>query len=619
MDPEIFIRWALDPARTIEDRYTTELLVELGVRSWNAANKISDTRPFEETLVRSRERKLNPAYEPHYTEEELRKAAGPLAELKTWWAHCSDRPVRSLEPLRFTTALESLNMAFGEPVDISPLAELPHLQTLALGYPGADRYNKSCTDYTPLTRCRALRDLTLGFGVHWPDFTGFETLHELEALHLSGNLLALPRGLTFPNVRRGSLYCLPLAARDVADLPQLPACQFLTLCGAERLDAIERFPHLRNLTIRGPFQSFEPLAGLQELTCLIVGVREHTDPEHQPRDVAPLARLPRLLYFKIGPDYSPDRPRDYSPLVEAPALRELVVQQCPPVAMEVGTINAGLAPWDDLFLAPEPRPLAPLRLIIAPADAPSRPSAQSLEETGDADPVLREREAGWVNTYAARIISERIGHTDWGSFKVNEGVRSFILTVESFEVVERLPEILEAARTALAHLRHEYIGMVTVQLKVRPTAPSPAQTELDNRLQELRDEWEQTQHQREQAEYLDRLHQLELKKQQGVEIDPEEFSPTEQPPYPQMEDILPAKDDVDDSNSDDDGGIAIETDPDPPEMMFADDEHPLANNYFCAGTLSQDEVWFYDNYRGIAVHLMGREPDLEIPKEDRAA
>ena len=31
MDSEDFIRWALDPARTVEERYTTELLVEQSV------------------------------------------------------------------------------------------------------------------------------------------------------------------------------------------------------------------------------------------------------------------------------------------------------------------------------------------------------------------------------------------------------------------------------------------------------------------------------------------------------------------------------------------------------------------------------------------------------------
>ena len=36
-------------------------------------------------------------------------------------------------------------------------------------------------------------------------------------------------------------------------------------------------------------------------------------------------------------------------------LRELHVSGCPPLEMEAAIVNAGLRPWDDLLLAPEPR------------------------------------------------------------------------------------------------------------------------------------------------------------------------------------------------------------------------------------------------------------------------
>lgn len=124
-------------------------------------------------------------------------------------------------------------MPFGEPADISPLADLPKLRALTLGYPGTDRYNRSCADYTPLARCTGLRELVLSFGLRRPDLTSLGSLTQLETLILSGNLLVIPCGVTFPNVRRGALYCLPLPAPDVTHLPHLPACEFPTLSGAE--------------------------------------------------------------------------------------------------------------------------------------------------------------------------------------------------------------------------------------------------------------------------------------------------------------------------------------------------------------------------------------------------
>ena len=102
---------------------------------------------------------------------------------------------------------------------------------------------------------------------------------------------------------------------------------------------------------------------------------------------------------------------------------------------------------------------------------------------------------------------------------------------------------------------------------------------------------------------------LELKQQQGVEIDPDEFSPSEPAAFSnESED--------DDDDDDDDGDLAVKTDPDPPRNFFGDDdEHPLADNYRLLGLLSLDEVWFLNHHRGIACHLMMREPDLEIPDE----
>jgi hypothetical protein len=625
MDAEAFIRWALDDARTLEDRYTIELLVELGVGRWYSKRKIYSGGSLDESMARKRERKLNPAYEPHYSEADLRKAVEPLAEMKEWWSNGSDRPIRSFEPLRFLTTLESLSCTFAQPDSIAPLAELPALRAFSLGYPGSEGYNAACTDYGPLARCSALRSLTLGFGVRWPDFTGIEQLDQLHTFHLSGNLHAFPRGVTFPEVRHGSLYCMPLAARNVADLPQFPACEFLTLSGAERLDGIEKFPRLRNLTILGPFQSFSPLESLRELTCLTVNAKNYGEPERQPRDVSPLARLPQLHYFKIGPEYWPDMPRDYSPLAEAPALRELTVVNCPPVEMEVAAINAGLPSWDDLLLLPEPRPLPPLRMILAPhnrcphRDQPDQPPGDdSLVDLG-----LRQCEGRWVSAYAHRAISQAIGHEDWGKIEANGEYHSLHLTVESFEVVERLPDIFEAVRAVMTHLRADYICAFGVHLRARPPEPTPAQKELEEELQKRRDEWEHEKWLRDQAEYRERLHQMELRKQQGIEIDPAEFSPTQDdPPYPQMEDLLQEQEDEekDFTTSNDDEGdsnIAVETNPDP--LPLDDDAHPLAGNYMCAGALTLDEVWFYGHFRGIAVHLMRREPDLEIPKENSTA
>ena len=625
MDKEAFIRWALDDDRTVEERYTVELLVDQGEMAWCMRHQIRERLNFTQRMERNRERELNPAYDPQYSEENLAKAVEYLAEAKAFDVH-SNRPIRTVEPFRFLTSLESFTLHFNSEVaDYSPLAELPALRVLKLGYPTNVLFHLHCEDYSFLARCPALRELMLCFNAHWPDLTGLDgtgALAQIETLTLGGNLLAMPRGTSFPNVRRAHFHCAPLATRNVADLPHLPACEILTLAGAQSLDGIEKMPILRNLTLLGPFRSFAPLADLSELTWLNVEPLSHLDLPRFPRDIAPLARLPRLRYFAIGSKIftpenrcMPDMPRDYSPLADAPDLRELAVRACPPVAMEVAAISAGLLPWDDLFLAPEPRPLPPLRMNIAPDSHAPPPRAEHRipGETGLIDEGIRECEGRWVSAFTRKIIREYLRQPDWGTLDVTGLTHSMHLTVESFDIVEKLPDILDLMRGVFARLRHEYIATFDIHLRIPPPEPSPAHQQLEAQFRTAQDDWDYQQRQREHMEYLDRLHQIELKQQQGQEIDPGEFSPTERDPYLEP----PAPEPDGEENDDGEGNIAVEKKPDPPQLFIDENDHPLAGNYRLWGRITLEEVWFRPENRGLAIHLMQRQPDLDIPDEEK--
>jgi hypothetical protein len=629
MQTESFVAWALDDSRTRDERYTVEVLVEQGIRHWNSQRKIYRDTSFEESYAKSRERKLNPAYQPDYDEDGLRKTAESLADLKNWWP--GGHAIVSLAPLRFFPSLEWVWIHNFGGTDLSPLTDLPLLRKLLLGPLGTD-FGCPCADYTPLARCASLRELTLGFGCVWPDFNHFGDLQQLELLEISGNLLALPRGLVFPRVRRAKLYCRPLYARSVTDLPQLPACEFLTLQGVERLDGIEQMPSLRNLILEGHCESFAPLTALKHLTFLNVVVQDRRDPALLPRDVTPIAQLPELRVFQIGPRFKvyPDMPRDYLPLAEARALREIEVRHCPPVQMEVASIQAGLPPWDDVFLLETARPLGPLTLIIAPhAMHPTRREEQlDPDDNGLIDVGLREAESRWVSRFAAETISARLGVADWGEIRANAACRILQLRIESYGIVERLPEIVDATREVIARLRPDYYASFGIHLRIRPAALTPAQQAVEDRLQRERYDWESEEQAREQAEYLERLHEFELKKQQGLEIDPADFSPP--PPGEYKPAKTPAgagpaddeadQDEADFSNADYNDGdddIAVAADEEPDVPILEDYQHPLAAEYLCAGTILLDEMWLYAHLAGIGCHLMQRQPDREIAEEPK--
>ncbi len=616
MDAEAFIRWALDDARNVEERYTVELLVEDALRIWNVRHKTGYHEPWEKKRARNRQRHLNPAYDPRYSPEALSRAVEVLAEQKSWTPHVSSydsRPIRDLGALRFLPRLEEVKLD-GEIADLSPVADLPRLRVLHFG-------STECTDFRPLARCRALRDLTisLGFpGAYWPEIAGLEKLEELETFALSGNLLLFPPGVVWPRVRVGTLSCGPLAARSVRDLPQFPLCEFLTLGGVERLDGIEAFPRLRNLTLQGPVRDFSPLVALTELTWLAYS-------HGQPRDVAPLARLPRLRYasFESKHNYGLDTSplRNFSPLSASPTLREFRVKGCPPLDMEVAAINAALPPWDPLFLAETPREVpATLRMIVSRAlpqrHSPHRePGEPELVDTG-----LRACEGTWVGGFVGRLITERIGHADWGEASASGAYHSFFVTIESYETVERLPDILEAMRQALARLRADYEADFMISLRVPPPKPTPAQAKLLQKFQDEQEEAEWERDRTERAEHLERLHLYELSKQEGDPIDPQEFAPPEPTPLPPAPWEREESEEDDEEGGDAAGGIAVKKKkPEPPPRLYVDDEHPLASNYRLLGHLNLREVWFYPHHRALAVHLMRREPDWVVPEEEPAA
>jgi hypothetical protein len=617
VDAEAFIRWALDDARTVEERYTVELLVEQGVNWWNSRRKIYNQGSVEERVEKQRQRALNPAYEPEYAEKAVRMAAEMFPEFKNWW-HCrshDDRPIRDLKALAFFTELEELQIHNTEVADLSPLAKMPRLRSLQFG-------SSKCEDYRPLARCASLRKLELTLhqqwwqlATHWPDVSGLEKLAQLETLLLQGNLLAFTRGITWPNVRTATLKCEPLAVRSLRELPQLPACEFLTLAGVETLDGIEAFPHLRNLKIETDVRTFEPLVALKNLTCFTCAAFE-------PLDIAPLARLPKLqcatFDTRVKHRLNAIAPRDFAPFTDAPMLRELHVEGSAPVESEVKTLKSFLLPWDEVFLAAQPRPLPPkFRMVIGPSE--KSPFHRALEVQLDADDGglpdagVRECETRWVGRFVEKNISAKLGAADWGKVTGDGLYRRVIVYVESFAIVERLPEIVEAIRESISRLRGNYLCMLMITLKSPPLEPTPAQKELEAQFSREQDEADYERRRREQKEYVERLHRYEIKKQLGETINSEEFVP------PPRESLPPPPWEREDDDGDflsSTGDVIVKEKPDPPPSWF-DDDHPLADKYGLLTNFDLNQIWFSTHNRDIAIYLMRRQPDEEIPEEKK--
>ena len=201
--------------------------------------------------------------------------------------------------------------------------------------------------------------------------------------------------------------------------------------------------------------------------------------------------------------------------------------------MEVAAINAGLQPWDDAFIETSPQPLPPLRMIIAPAKHKYPRNFDEKPDAGGAalmDRETRVREGDWVAKVPAATGADRPRGLGYRA-----GVRRE-------PGLQRHGGVLRGGGTAAGDHRSGARGHRPGAARVCGAGDDRAagqaargdagQKQLEQQFEEERDKWEFEQIQRDREEYLDRKHQLELRRQQGEEIDPEEFSPSEQDPYP---------------------------------------------------------------------------------------
>ena len=348
-------QWASDPVRTVDELCALEVITEWGQRIWRGRREryVDD---FERQRAHRNERAGNPAYRPTIDPTALARTAEEAATLKTFLhSYDDDRPLRSIAPLALLPAIEDLTLGNAELSDLSPLQALPRLRKLHLHEPVLSGGHVT-RDLEALAALAGLENLSLSLRTAWPDLRALARLPALRSLTCRANLLALREVSELPAVTLATLHSdfhwkTPLRSLD--ELPAMPRIVNLHVDGVASLDGAERFATtLRNLDVVGPYDDLTPLAALSALTFLrLEGERF--------MDLTPLTQLPNLRELVLVRE----RPLDLGPLAEAPQLHEVKVERCAILHTELGALNAALLPWGPDFLAPEPRPLAPLRFL----------------------------------------------------------------------------------------------------------------------------------------------------------------------------------------------------------------------------------------------------------------
>jgi len=519
-----FREWALAPERTLEERCTVERIVENTRRAWRQAHGIQVTEDIGLLMERGRARKLNPAYEPVASREDIERAADVLEEVTTLgFDASSDRPIRDIQALRFCGGLKQLSVNHAGVSDWSPLEALVHLEKLKI-------VDRVASDLRVLARLPGLQELSLTLECPWPELEGLENLEQLKKFTFQGNILIMEQIPRLRGVREASFGArLGLGGtpiRDVHRLPDMPELRVLSLFSTYRLAGIERYPELLNLEISGWLDDLTPLTSLKRLTFLTIGGGRYESLE-------PLTALKELRQLKVRRE----DPQDYAPLVELPHLHAIEAEQAPIGDLELDGLRAMLPPWSEEFALTEPRPLPPLRLTTTPQlvlnfDVNDGSFTGEPRDFGE-DHLLARAEAVWFAQEVNRRLGELIG-PDWGECPaglMSRGGQEMVYLTR-FEDMQRITEIVQCLRQLIAEAKHPW----TIFLSTRSEP-----TEFDRALEEdeeeegsaeewdaerEREEWEEYQrHRAEHLAFLERAHRYKISKELGTPIDPKDFAP----------------------------------------------------------------------------------------------
>ena len=514
-----FADWVCDPRRTLEERFGAELLIEQTLGLWRNKHGIKVETNYEAERLRRKERGLDPAHEPRYSREDAGHAEEVLAELKKFSdGGFDDRPLRDLSILRFCPPLECLELHHSEIRDWSPLLGQSSLTTLNLW---GDRVARDLRVIGKLTR---LQSMYLHVNPPWPDLRGLENLSELRDFHFNGNVLSFRDVPQLRQVRHfeiSHLGSFDIPLRTVHDLPAMPELRRLKLDNTAELDGIERYAKLLNLEVYGYFTDLTPLAALKELTHLTISGGNY-------ETIAPLARLPNLRRLVVRHEVPPD----FIPLADAPRLHEIVMEISHIVPPELASLNAMFTPWGDDFALPQPRPLAPLKLLhrdLKKGDPKTKDTSNAPPRDWGDDDEMGKSEARWFVREANRRLRRLLGE---GACKFDEhGLNPGhdMITVSRPEDIDRVREIAQCLRELIAAARHPWEILLIVDSLEHYERDMDEIYEDDDEefnAERQREEWEyQHQLRLEHRKLLERKYRHRLQQELGTPALPENPAP----------------------------------------------------------------------------------------------
>lgn len=538
------MKWALDAKRTVEEKFSVQLLVE------HCAKELFPQR-WETQLKRREARRYNAAWVPELDAEAVRMTAGKLEEVAGYPVRGDgDRALRDFEILRFLPNVKAVGVG-NDATDLEMLRHVPGLEKLSVSGAVMDisglRHVPCLTelyvgglrleDYRPVALCRKLRSVQVQCSFSWPRIEGWEALVELEDLYWTGSALGFLSVKRLPALRKMTLHCGHPngegGLRDFTQLPEMPELRLLDARYFFYLDGIERCPKLINAVIAGPIVSAAPVAALPELTHLVL----RSDCLEEVRS---LAACPALHQLHV----TGKRPQDFTPLAEAPQLREVCVTGCETAQVDLDMLRVVLPDWDDYFATPEPRALQELEQVFCPGGTgdPRWPRGEYPGNTTDwqANPAFRHNEHAWVARRLQAALDAQ-GMTRDEGYRMDtyhvpkpeagkppakfeggagDGNRVITLWLLGTRTIGRLSGIVECLRPALAGIAHPWAVAIIGEPEADDHMWGRSWVSHEDDDSSYRAYLEK---QRKEAELLAQELRLKLLREQGMEPDAKDF------------------------------------------------------------------------------------------------
>jgi hypothetical protein len=573
-DPRNFVEWVCDPARTNDELFTVELLIEhrRHALDWAFPEFRED---FDAQMERKRARGADPGYRPGLHEGEIEQLAVQSAQVAGFYGgNAPDRLLRDLKALAFFPALTNLSVN-GDFRDLSPLASLRGLKMLTI----SEHMELAGSHRLQLSECGDMPELEyfyLSLHQAWPDVRAVAKWPKLAEFRFTGNVLVWEEVPVLPlprlvHLKAGAYSGTPL--RDLRKLPEMAAARQLVVERTESLEGIERYGKVLNLDLGGPFLDLAPLTAMTNLTALTLTGEIF-------RDLSPLARMPKLREVRLVRE----RSIDLTPLTDCPQLRRVEMERCAMMRTEVYALNAGLLPEALDFLADEARTLPPLKFFVTSKENETgkkffadRQIARNKarEQFYDGDAALASAEVRAMGDILHRRLNELLGR-GWGIAN-GKYLGPGNLHLKRFEDTMRVREVIDVLREESARSRFPWHFLLSVephgdmsedleQMKEREEEEAKTEGDWLARYYEpdevLRGNEEERREREKRYEFLTREYLLQLRGEDGVDpsllsLPKDEDDPKN--PEPENDPVSPSATDDDDA-----GGVAIAPPPPPP-------------------------------------------------------